>query len=654
MKAFAFTLATFLAVQAAPAKKMHALTMVKRDGVSLPFHYPESSVKSVNSASFVPVSLNESQMGDLAAQTIAKEYGVDAKQLKKVSQFTDKGGVTHVYLDRLVNGVEVRNQNAAVHIQNGQVTSFSASINVKKNLKAPVVAPVVPVISEQEAIKAAEAALGVPKDETAVYQGYLEMPSGDLAMTYMMQVRDDKASKWFHVAVDAHNGQVVEVIDYYNKATFNVIKLPNQVPTDGFVKVSNAADKVASPFGWNSDGSKSFTDTRGTNVDVYVNGGSTRGVSSGDLVFDSKWDPTADASTKENQQASTVHLFYIVNTLHDITYQYGFTEAAGNFQTNNNNLGGSGNDQVKANTLSTAGTNNANFATPPDGQSGQMNMYVFDITKPKRDGTLDSGIPIHEFTHGVSNRLTGGARNGRCLQGSESGGMGEGWSDTLAVYLGRKASDTRSLNVAMGWYVLGTTPDSKGIRRYPYSTDMKVNPETFSFYKKSSEVHNVGEIWATMLYELYWNMVDKHGFSDNWLDAKQQKGNIIALQLVIGGMMLQPCNPNFSQARDAILQTDVNYYKGDNKCEIWKAFAKRGLGVDAVQSSHTDGFKVPDECANTPTPPTPTPSGTPSPSSSPSSTPSPTTSPKPPAPQCNPNNICCRWFGFDCFSKKQK
>ena len=96
--------------------------------------------------------------------------------------------------------------------------------------------------------------------------------------------------------------------------------------------------------------------------------------------------------------------------------------------------------------------------------------------------------------------------------------------------------------------------------------------------------------------EMYWNLVDRLGFSENWMDATQRKGNIVALQLMIGGMMLQPCNPDMVQARDAILQADENYYKGANKCEIWKAFAKRGLGVDAVQSSHTDGFKVPEGC----------------------------------------------------------
>lgn len=249
-----------------------------------------------------------------------------------------------------------------------------------------------------------------------------------------------------------------------------------------------------------------------------------------------------------------------------------------------------------ANDISADGTDNADFATPPDGQAGVMNMYRFTTTTPNRDGALDAVIPLHEYTHGISNRLTGGSRNGQCLQKSESSGMGEGWSDAVGIYLTRNAKDTRSTNVAVGWYVVDVLPTSAGIRQYAYSTDMKVNPHVFSDMAKSSEEHDIGEIWATMLYDLYWNLVDKHGFSTKWLDATQSEGNIVAMQILIGGLMRQPCNPNFTQARDAILKADVDFYDGKNKCEIWKAFAKRGLGFDSVQKKHADGFKLPAGC----------------------------------------------------------
>ena len=61
-------------------------------------------------------------------------------------------------------------------------------------------------------------------------------------------------------------------------------------------------------------------------------------------------------------------------------------------------------------------------------------MYVWTQTTPNRDGTMDNSIPVHEYTHGLTNRLTGGG-TGTCLQTTEAGGMGEGWSDAMAEYV---------------------------------------------------------------------------------------------------------------------------------------------------------------------------------------------------------------------------
>ena len=54
-----------------------------------------------------------------------------------------------------------------------------------------------------------------------------------------------------------------------------------------------------------------------------------------------------------------------------------------------------------------------------------------------------------------------------------------------------------------------------GIRITPYSTDMKVNPSTYDTIKAAAEPHGVGYVWASMLWDLYWNLVDKYGFNPN-------------------------------------------------------------------------------------------------------------------------------------------
>ncbi|KAH9266640.1 hypothetical protein BASA83_010446 [Batrachochytrium salamandrivorans] len=260
--------------------------------------------------------------------------------------------------------------------------------------------------------------------------------------------------------------------------------------------------------------------------------------------------------------------------------------------TNNFGKGGRGGDAVVVNVLNTSGVNNANFIVPADGRSGIMNMFRFTYTTPNRSSAFDNGIAIHEYAHGVSVRLTGGPATSGCLATKEAGGMGEGWSDMMTLFILAKSSDTATTSIPMGTYVTGR---QSGVRSRPYTTDMRVNPLTYGDLRTLKEVHDVGEVWASLLWEVYWSLVTKHGFSSNLYDANQSAGNIVTMRIIIGGMMLQQCNPTFLSARDAIVAADINHYKGANKCEILKAFAKRGLGSRATNNYNND-FSVPSEC----------------------------------------------------------
>lgn len=303
------------------------------------------------------------------------------------------------------------------------------------------------------------------------------------------------------------------------------------------------------------------------------------------------------SNPKDYAAASVTQIFYTANKYHDLLYLLGFTEQAGNFETNNNGQGGNGNDFVILNSQDGSGTNNANFATPPDGQSGRMRMYLWTITNPKRDCAFSADVILHEFTHGLSNRLTGGPANSNCLQSGESGGMGEGWSDIMATATRIKKTDTRTTDYVMGEWIYN---NPKGIRQYPYSTNQQTNPWKYSNVASNAEVHDTGEIWATILYEVLWNLIDKYGINETdtpRLDSKgvPDDGRYLTMKLIMEGMALQPCNPDFLAARDAIIDADQTLTQGQNKCELWTGFAKRGLGSDAKKTStrHTDGFKVP-------------------------------------------------------------
>lgn len=90
----------------------------------------------------------------------------------------------------------------------------------------------------------------------------------------------------------------------------------------------------------------------------------------------------------------SLSLLRVPPQFHDLTYRWGFTELSGNFQEANFGKGGKGADAVIANAQDGSGTNNANFATPPDGQHGRMRMYVWDTATPYRDGDLEGASPL--------------------------------------------------------------------------------------------------------------------------------------------------------------------------------------------------------------------------------------------------------------------
>jgi Zn-dependent metalloprotease len=198
-----------IVVNSAPAPALHKLNLVKRDGSSVPFYYPESTVqRNIISSSLAGTPSSVTGEPDAIALThLSRTLRMARTELKVNHFFTDSANVTHVYVDRLINDTPVANHNAAVHIKNGQVTSFSASFRgAGQSLRAPDVKSAEVIVPLEEAVAAAVAQLGVPRDETEASLEYLQIPSGSIVYAHQFQLRDDEADKWLHVAVDAHNG----------------------------------------------------------------------------------------------------------------------------------------------------------------------------------------------------------------------------------------------------------------------------------------------------------------------------------------------------------------------------------------------------------------------------------------------------------------
>ncbi len=542
--------------------------------------------------------------------------------VEKSGYVSKHNGVAHFHYRQHVGGIEVfkgdiniyvSGEGRVINMRDRTVPGGDGLINAS-----------VPALSSMDAIAAAAAHLGLtarqPKlleaqsskaSRDTLYDGadisldpipaklmYAKREAGVLRLVWNLVLFLHDGEHWWELNVDAETGEVLSKGNWIQNAEYKVYELPLLNPDDGSrTTVTNPADTVASPYGWHdTDGvaGAEFTDTRGNNVYAQEdtdgnNIGGFRPDGGAGLVFDFPVDLLQEPSAY--QSAAIANLFYWNNLCHDIHYQYGFDEASGNFQQNNYGNGGAAADPVQADAQDGSGMNNANFGTPPDGSAPRMQMFLWNMTSPMRDGDFDNIIIVHEYGHGVSTRLVGGPSDVTGLWGFQSGGMGEGWSDWWGLVFTAKPGETGADARGVGTYALGQPLSGVGIRHYPYSTNMAVNPLTFGDLPTAyPSVHYAGEIWCSALWDMYWFLVDSHGFDPDLYNGTG--GNNIAMQLIMDGLKLTPSDPTFLDARDAILQADVATYGGSHQGEIWRAFARRGMGPLAQDGGNHNSTAV--------------------------------------------------------------
>ena len=565
----------------------------------------------------------------------AADYGLskdDVTQLAVSSVVPSKdNGLTHVYLQQRVSGLDVSTAMLNVAVTSaGKVLRVASSAVASAAKKATSATP---KITDVAAARAAAEALGlratgsfrsddaaeglsrervlgdggISRDPVTARLVYQETRKGALRLAWELGINQLDGQHWWQIRMDAGTGGELGRTDWVAQDSHRVFPFPVEAPTFGPRALVTNPATGASPFGWNdTNGVAGAEDTRtiGNNVNAYtdLNNDNVPDVGSSPdggagLVFDFPLDLTQPPSTY--RPAAVSNLYYANNRTHDVLHRYGFDEAAGNFQVNNYGNGALGNDAVQAEAQDGSGTNNANFSTPPDGLAPRMQMFVWTLANPARDSDFDNGVIVHEYGHGVSNRLTGGPATTSCLGNQEQGG--EGWSDYLAYMLTMPTGTEPVGGRGIGTYVLGQPTDGLGIRTRKYSTDLAINDHTYDDIKTIAVPHGVGEVWATMLWDLTYALIDEHGFDPDLVTGTA--GNNISLQLVIDGLKLQPCLPGFVDARDAILDADVADYGGANQCLIWDVFARRGLGLSASQgtstsrSDGTEAFDLPPACS---------------------------------------------------------
>ncbi|MDX1438854.1 MAG: M36 family metallopeptidase [Rubricoccaceae bacterium] len=364
-------------------------------------------------------------------------------------------------------------------------------------------------------------------------------------------------------------------------------------PADARVLLDDPSHPTASPFGWHDvDGSTGadFTTTQGNNVvayyDVNGNGQPDEGEladGGSELAFDFPID--LENPPFESADAVLTNLFYWANAFHDILYLYGFDEASGNAQQNNYGNGGIGGDPILIEGRDTSSGVTTNV--PPDGGNPKVIVSLLD-TPPFGAIALDNWSTVHLLAHLASLRMTGGAGTTGCLSNEEQ--MGEGWSDWYGLMFTMRTEDTRN-----------TLRRDNGFRPAPYTTDFAINDYTYGDTQTQAIPFGVGFVWATILWEVTWDLIDAHGFDADIHNATGAAGNIVAMRLVTEAMKHQPCSPGFVDARDAILLADQLLYGGAYEDMLWEAFARRGLGFSASQgSSNTNADNV--EAFDTPLP----------------------------------------------------
>ena len=360
-------------------------------------------------------------------------------------------------------------------------------------------------------------------------------------------------------------------------------------------------------------------------------------------VFSSTWNPPPgspppgdDPLTVPAQRGAVIQMFYVMNRYHDELYKRGFTEAARNFQALNFGRGGVEADRVSSEGQDSSGTNNANFATPADGGRGRMQMFVWTGPTPDYDGTTDAEVIIHEVNHGTSNRLHGNASG---LSTNMARGMGEGWSDFYSYTMLAEPTDPINGIYTTGGYATfliaaGFTGNYYyGIRRFPRApitflgtNGRPHNPFTFQYINSNcntligtttsgpnsafprgpigaaqcDQVHNIGEIWSSMLWEVRNRMVTRLGFT---------AGTTRVLQVVTDGMKLAPIGPTLIQERDAIIAAAAALplapEASADVLDVREGFRVRGMGFSAsIQSASpaavTEAFDIPNALITNP------------------------------------------------------
>ena len=318
--------------------------------------------------------------------------------LRTMDKSTGANRVTHLRMEQVVDGLTVQGAyvKAAINSRGELVHVIDRTVAVSN--------PVPSRISAGQAVRAAMAAVhptqtalvlrpAGKKGNTSLFNGgayfhrapsatavVLPMADGQSANGWLVETWTARTNQLHHTTVDG-NGRVLDIESRTANDSYKIFPID---PGKGAqtVVAGPGAGNDESPVGWLGNGAQSTINIAGNNANAYLdtieNGQPDKGgtaVTTGDFLATA--DLTVAPTAAHNNEVSVQNLFYLNNVIHDILYRHGFDEAAGNFQIDNFGNGGEGDDPVRAEAQDGGGTDNANFATPPDGSRPRMQMFLW-------------------------------------------------------------------------------------------------------------------------------------------------------------------------------------------------------------------------------------------------------------------------------------
>lgn len=455
-------------------------------------------------------------------------------ELEVLSRRTSPSG-TYVRLERRIGRIRVEGGDVVVHSDRARRVDHART----RDLPPPPV-ELEPTIDADQAEAIGRAASGVVAAARAERRELVLVPRGaELRLAWeLFLFSDDPVARW-RVLVDAATGDVLRTIDMIRRvsgtgqvfAPSPVVALQNPALTD-----QDDAD-AAIPAG--AYDTVTLLDLAPASGGVFrLFGPFARAV---DLEPPAGAPPTSATATFVFTRAADafewVTTYFHLDAVQRRFQALGFTDVNAR--------------RIDFDAHGLAGEDNAHYVP-----NGHGKGYI-----ALGDGGVDDGedgeVIVHEYGHATQDDQCP-----NCFWGSESGAMGEGFGDFLAVAHFLEASAGFQDTCVGDWdstsYSFANPPCIRrvdGAKHYPEDV--------------IDDVHDDGEIWSGLLWDV---VLALSGGATPSLAARDT-----VLRIVLESHFLVPPNPSFHEGAQALLDADQALFAGANRAVLEAALAARGL-----------------------------------------------------------------------------